>query len=71
MGADHAIRSFFGSMSKPLKLTEMKLVDSSTVEVRYSYVTNAGRSCDGRAVVRTTEKFDRRFIEGIKALDGC
>ena len=65
------IRSFFGAMSKPLKLTELKLVDGSTVEVRYSYVTNAGRSCDGRAVVRTTGKFGRRFIEGIKALDGC
>jgi len=66
-----AIRSFFGSMSKQLKLTEMKLLDSANVEVRYSYVTNTGQSCDGRAVVRTTEKFGRRFIEGIKALDGC
>lgn len=65
------IRTFFGAMSKPLKLTELKLVDGSTVEVRYSYEKNTGRSCDGRAIVRTTGKFGRRFIEGIKALDGC
>jgi len=68
---ESSIRNYFGSMSAPLKLTELKLLDDNMVRVRYSYLTASGRSCDGRADVWTTSQFGRLFVERIKALDGC
>ncbi len=35
--------NYFGSLSAPLKLTELKLLDDNLVRVRYSYLTTSGR----------------------------
>lgn len=66
-----SIHDFFGSMSAPLRLTGTTLRGDSQVRVSYSYETDKGRRCKGRADVETVYLYGRTLISRIKALDGC
>ena len=49
---------------KLLKLLTVEIVSGSTVEVRWLSLTNAGRSCGARAVVRNTGKIREAIQRG-------
>lgn len=66
-----SIHAFFGSMSAPLRLTGTTLRGDSQVRVSYTYETDKGRRCQGRADVETVYLYGRTLISRIKALDGC
>jgi hypothetical protein len=66
-----SIHAFFGSMSAPLRLTGTTLRGDSQVRVSYTYETDKGRRCKGRADVETVYLYGRTLISRIKALDGC
>jgi hypothetical protein len=67
----NAITSFYGSLAEPLRLLDVASIGADEFRVRYSFVTRAGRRCDGAAIVRTVQMGGANLIESIKALDGC
>ncbi|NTI41426.1 hypothetical protein [Rhizobium rhizogenes] len=68
---ENSIHMFFGSMSKPLRLTGTVLRDNDDVRVSYEYETNQGKRCHGHADVQTVYTYGKTLISRIKALDGC
>jgi hypothetical protein len=66
-----SIRSFFGAMSVPLRLTGTTMRARDDVRVSYEYTTDKGRRCRGRADVETVYLYGRTLISRIKALEGC
>ncbi|MBB5574144.1 MULTISPECIES: hypothetical protein [Rhizobium] len=67
---ERSIQDYFGDMSMPLTLRSVTR-SNDEVRVAYDYVTNAGRTCHGRAVVQTVFVYGKTLISRIKALDGC
>ncbi|ANM11363.1 hypothetical protein AMK05_CH02996 [Rhizobium sp. N324] len=59
------------TVTAPLKLTGTTLRGDSQVRVSYTYETDKGRRCKGRADVETIYLYGRTLISRIKALDGC
>lgn len=68
---EDSIRNYFGAMSIPLMLTSTKLIGQNVVRVNYTYKTNSGIFCNGRADVETTFIYGKTLISRIKALDKC
>ena len=66
-----SIHAFFSSMMAPLRLTGATLRGDNQVRVSYTYKTDKGRRCVGRADVETVYLYGRTLISHIKALDGC
>lgn len=61
---------FYGGLSKPMQLIGIAQIDTTTYSVRYDY-TASSKVCNGEALVTTTEREGRHYIQGIKALNGC
>lgn len=65
-----AMTRFYSRLSEPLRLTAVNQISASDFFVSYRFKA-PGRTCRGRAVVRTIAKGGEDFIENIRALDGC
>ncbi len=65
-----AIARFYGRMPQPLQLTGVTPLAGGSYSVSYRYSTGRAR-CNGRAVVRVTNRNGRPFIRAIQALSGC
>lgn len=65
-----AISRFYGRMPQPLQLTSVTPLAGGSYSVSYRYSTGRAR-CNGRAVVRVTNRNGRQFIRSIQALSGC
>lgn len=61
---------FYASLAQRIQLIDISQINASTYVVHYRYATRS-RVCDGRAIVRTTVRSGRNFIQSIKALNGC
>ena len=61
---------FYGSLAQRIRLIDIAQSNASTYLVHYRYAT-ASRACDGRALVTTTLRGGRNYIQSIKALNGC
>jgi hypothetical protein len=61
---------FYGSLKEPIELLDISRSEPSAFIAHYRYTTSE-RACDGRAIVSTTLRNGRNFIESIKALNGC
>jgi len=64
------ISRFYGPLPEPLSLVELKPQGPGEYLVSYTYATSA-RRCQGRALVKTTQRDDLNLIEKIHPLDGC
>ena len=65
-----AISRFYGGLPEPIRLTKIRPQPNGAFLVSYRY--SAGRShCNGRAVVRLSERQGGQLIRSIDALDGC
>lgn len=67
----HAISAFYGHLDEMLALEEVTRSAPAEFQVRYSFVSQGGRRCDGLAAVRTTVVGGENLISVIKALNGC
>jgi hypothetical protein len=65
------IRRFAASVRQPVRVTDIRAVDDSTVAVRYQFVSSANQLCQGSADVATTERDDHVMIRGIKSTYAC
>jgi hypothetical protein len=65
-----SITKFYSSMDKPLKLIGLEPSGADTFDVRYTFHSRVG-TCNGQAIVRTTLRNDRFYIQSIKSLNGC
>ena len=64
---DHCIETF-----RSLLVPELSpALGDSQVRVSYTYETDTGRRCQGRADVETVYLYGGTLISRIKALDGC
>jgi len=61
---------FYGSLAQRIRLIDIAQSNVGTYLVHYRYATNS-RVCDGQAIVTTTLRGGRNFIQSIKALNGC
>ncbi|MCH7628162.1 MAG: hypothetical protein IH997_05525 [Proteobacteria bacterium] len=61
---------FYGSLAQRIRLVDIAQSNANTYLVHYRYATTS-RACDGKAVVTTTLRGGRNFIQGIKALNDC
>jgi hypothetical protein len=64
------IASFYGNLTEPLRLLEVKENSDGSVLVHYRYQAKQ-RRCDGRAVITSRERNGAALIESIRPLDGC
>jgi len=65
-----ALSAFYGNLSEPLTLIDIKSQGATDYLVRYSFRSASG-VCDGKALVTTTKRKGANFIKSIKALNGC
>jgi hypothetical protein len=64
------LSSFYGRLTRPLRLLGISRIDNSNYAVHYQY--SAKRvNCDGHAIVVTIVRGGRNFIQSIRALNGC
>jgi hypothetical protein len=66
-----AITKFYGSLVKPLTVSDVAAVSENEYRVRYTFVAPRAKRCDGEALVRTVRLRDENLIYSIKALNGC
>jgi hypothetical protein len=66
-----AMSAFYGRLDEMLALTEVRRSAPDEFQVRYSFVSQGNRRCDGLAAVRTTVDNGENLISAIKALNGC
>ncbi len=62
---------FYGSLSEPLRLSEVKLSAPEVAMAEYNYVLPDGRHCEGKSLVYLTIRGSETLIERIRALAGC
>jgi hypothetical protein len=65
-----ALSSFYGSLSEPITLIDIRRVSDRSFRVRYHF-RSGSRSCDGVATIATVNRNGRDFIETIRAENGC
>lgn len=61
---------FYGSLADPISLIDIAQENADTFIVHYHYATKSS-VCNGKAVITTTLRDGRNYIQGIRALDGC
>lgn len=61
---------FYGGLTEPLELLDLRQAGDDRYTVRYRYATRSGR-CEGAATVRIAERQGRYFVAAIKADNGC
>jgi hypothetical protein len=67
----HAITAFYGRLDEMLALLEVRRSAADEFRVRYTFVSQGNRRCDGLAEVRTAIVNGENLIGAIKALNGC
>jgi hypothetical protein len=65
-----ALTGFYGSLSEPIALVNVRQLNENAFAVRYHF-RDGKRSCDGRATVTTVKRRGRDFIKSIRAESGC
>lgn len=65
-----ALTSFYGSLSEPITLIDIRRIHDSRFRVRYHF-RSGKKSCDGAATITTVKRSGRDFIESIGAENGC
>ena len=68
--APSGLSRFYGNLAQHIHLIAIAQSDANSYLVHYRYATSS-RVCDGRAVVITSLRGGRNFIQSIKALNGC
>ena len=66
-----AMERFYGGLKRPLRLTDVRQVGTTTLRARYTFVTQAGAVCNGDSVVAVRPTREGALIESIRALSGC
>lgn len=61
---------FYGGLADPIRLIDIVQENTNTFIVNYHYATKSS-VCNGRAVITTTMRDGRNYIQGIRALNGC
>jgi hypothetical protein len=64
------ITKFYGSLTEPLRLTNLISLGENKFQADYTY-RMAMRRCEGAAIVTVTRRDGRPLIEGIRALKNC
>jgi len=62
---------FSSGVRAPIRLTSIRAIDDRTVFVRYQYVSQANRLCDGTADVATAARGGQTMISGVHATYDC
>ena len=68
--SEAAVTRFYGRLSEPLNLIEVRSLTETTFEVTYTFADGRNR-CNGLARVTTARVGDLNLIEGIRSLSGC
>jgi Domain of unknown function (DUF4431) len=66
-----AMSAFYGRLDEMLALTQVRRSAADEFQVRYTFVSQGNRRCDGAATVRTAVVNGESLISAIKALNGC
>ena len=66
-----AMSAFYGRLDEMLALMEVRRSAPDEFQVRYGFVSQGSRRCEGLAAVRTTVDNGENLISAIKALNGC
>ncbi|WP_454288667.1 hypothetical protein [Rhizobium arsenicireducens] len=65
-----ALTAFYGALSEPITLLDIRRIGESRFAVRYHF-QNGTRRCDGSATISTVKRGGRDFIKTIRAENGC
>jgi hypothetical protein len=66
-----AISLFYGNLLEPLRLLDVTPVQPDEYRVRYTFVAQGARRCNGTVIVKTTQIEGANLIESIRAVEGC